>query len=225
MVVDDLAFARFLALHKRDLQRISRHTSGESSTEDVQAEAWLMIHELARKGVEIDLNVAEHRSTLLAHLYQHLVRYTELQVRHAVRLDHAPGGEEGQANPLLDRLAASEQYDPVVALMRAEEEQAPRDAIVTAHRSLASAYLHLLQRFDNRMRDVAHHLMISVSYCYKRCADARILAMHQECLPAPATPQDTSFVPGPWRPYRILRAPRQLCLDFGEHEPLFQAPQ
>lgn len=214
------AFTQFLALRRRDLQRISRHTRGESSLGDVQAEAWLMIDTLARKGVVIDLEEPEHQSLLIAHLYQHLVRYAELQVRHAVRLDHAPGGEDGQTHPLMNLLAAEGHYDPVVALMEAEAQaQAALDEDPAAHQSLAGAYLYLLRRFDNRMKEVADHLMISVSYCYRRCAHARCLAVHQQVLPSAAN--DTNFVPGAWRRFRILRIPVQLAFDFDADMVLF----
>lgn len=216
------AFTEFLRLRQRDLQRISRHTRGESSLSDVQAEAWLMIDTLARKGVVIDLREPKHQSLLIAHLYQHLVRYTELQVRHAVRLDHAPGGEDGQAHPLMNLLAAERHYDPVVALMEAEDQaQAALADDPMPHQSLAGAYIHLLRRFDNRMRDVADHLMISVSYCYRRCAHARCLAVHQQALPSAVS--DTTFVPGAWRRFRILRTPVQLAFDFDADMALFDS--
>ncbi|RST45401.1 hypothetical protein EJI00_24060 [Variovorax sp. DXTD-1] len=214
------AFTQFLTLRRRDLQRISRHTRGESSLGDVQTEAWLMVDTLARKGVVIDLLESEQQSLLIAHLYQHLVRYTELQVRHAVRLDHAFDGAEGEAHPLMYLLAAEQHYDPVVALMEAEDQaQAARDDEPAAHQSLAGAYLHLLRRFDNRMRDVADHLMISVSYCYQRCAHARCLAVHQQALPS--TANGTTFVPGAWRRFRIWRMPIQLAFDFDKEMDLF----
>jgi len=78
---------------------ISRATRGEASPEEVESEEWLLVTELQSKGVRIDLQQAEHRQPILARLYQQLVRYTELNVRYAVRLDHSPGGEDGEAIP------------------------------------------------------------------------------------------------------------------------------
>ena len=216
------SFMRFLERRKPALQRISRHTRGESSLDEVQSEAWLMIDTFACKSVVIDLDDPVHQDRLIAHLYQHLVRYTELNVRHAVRLDHAPNGDDAHAHPLMNLLTAGPQYDPVNALMQAEEEP---DACPTGHQSLAGAYLQLLRRFDNRMLDVADHLLISVSYCYRRCAHARRLAVHQHPLPSTPAADDVMFVPGAWRRFRMMRKQVQLSLDFDVDVNLFGSAQ
>lgn len=221
MSVSEDAFTRFLAQHKSDLQRISRHTRGECALGDVQTEAWLMIDTFARKGVTIDLAQPAQVSQLLAHLYQHLVRYTELHVRHAVRLDHSPGGDEGEAHPLMRMLAAAPEYDPVVALLAGEDRADVEDEDPGVHQSLAGAYVHLLRRFDNRMRDVAEHLMISLSYCYQRCAHARRLAVLQR--PLPQQMDQSGFMPGAWRRFRLMRTPIQLAFDFDLGTALFDA--
>ncbi|MDQ0086062.1 hypothetical protein J2W35_006443 [Variovorax boronicumulans] len=216
------AFVQFLRIRQSDLRRISRHTRGEASLEDVQAEAWLMAVHLRNKGVPIDLSRPEHQSLLISHLYQHLVRYTELNVRNAVRLDHAPNGEEGAIHPLAHLLAAQAHYDPLVALMQRQEElQAGVESDLNAHQSLASAYLCLLGRLGNRMTNLADHLMISLSYCYRRCAHARTLAVCQRALPSAAMVTDSKFVPGAWRRFRIHRIPVQLSFDFESERALF----
>ena len=221
----DLLFQRFLTERKRDLQRISRHTQGEHSLGDVESEAWLMIRTLASKGKQVDLGNPTHQELLLSHLYQELVRYAELQVRHAVRLDHAPGGEEGESHPLAHILSAPDHYDPAVALSAAEESaKAVFDDEPSPHLSLAAAYLHLVRHFDNRMRDVAEHLLISVGYCYVRCRKARFFAAWQQPLPINHATADTGFLPGAWRRFKIVRTPVQLSFDFEGEEALFAAP-
>lgn len=216
------AFTQFLRTHQQDWRRISRHTRGEHSPEDVQAEAWLMLATLRDKGITLDLQTPDHQSLLMAHLYQHLVRYTELNVRNAVRLDHAPHGEDGDMHPLAYLLAADAHYDPVVALMHAEDQRQPAlEHDPSAHQSIAAAYLCLLRHYDNRMAAVANHLMISLSYCYRRCAHARLLAILQEALPATAMATDPDFIPGAWRHFRLLRTPVQLSFDFDSDMHLF----
>ncbi|MBI3348596.1 MAG: hypothetical protein HY020_15485 [Burkholderiales bacterium] len=222
MAVDDLTFARFVVRHSAALHRISRSTRGEESPESVQAEAWLMLRELESKGIAINLDQAEHCSMVLAYLYQKLVRYTELHIRHAVRLDHgADGAEEGAMHPLAYRLAADEHYDPARSLARREEEQQRGEEMLDPHRSLAGAYLELLARCGNEMPRAANHLMISLSYCYRRFARARYAAAHQHDLPPDCLREQAAFVPRPWRRYRLLRAATQLCLDFEEPRILF----
>lgn len=216
------AFSVFAAARRSDLQRIARHTRGESTLEDVEAEAWLMVHDLAGKGTVLDLGQPDHQKLLLSHLYQNLVRYTELHVRNGVRLDHAPGGEEGEAHPLMNMLSAAEHYDPAVLLERAQTERLVDDS-PSPHLSLAAAYVHLVRRFNNCMRDVAQHLLISVSYCRQRCAHARTLATHQQPLPPAALPTDSTFSPKPWRRFRLERKQVQLRFDFGEEVQLFES--
>ncbi|MGE0770047.1 MAG: hypothetical protein AB7L90_26735 [Hyphomicrobiaceae bacterium] len=207
-------FFPFLQSRRLALRRISRATRGEASLEDVESEAWLMMTKLQSKGLAVDLRNPEHQSLLLAHLYQHLVRYTETKVRHGVRLDYAPGGEEG-AHPLANILAAEEGSDPLVTLMRLQEErQATEDVRLSPHQSLASAYVYLLERMDNRMTALADYLLISLSYCYRRCAQARVMAEYQQTLPQAAMTTTRAFVPKTWRPFRLVRQPVQLCFDF-----------
>lgn len=219
-------FARFLDSRGADLRRISRATEREASLEDVQAEAWLMVSDLRSKGLELDLARPEHQQLLLSHLYQHLVRYTELTVRHAVRLDHSPGGEDGEAHPLTRLLVADELSDPLVALIQAQDqrEKLAAEASLNPHQSLAGAYLCLLDRLGGRMPALADHLLISLSYCYRRCAHARTLAVHQQALPSAAMVANPGFIPGAWRRYRLQRQPVQLSFDFESDVILFSEP-
>ena len=115
-------------------------------------------------------------------------------------------------------LAAESHYDPLNALIQAEEDEPE----LNAHQSLAGAYLQLLRRFDNRMAGVADHLLISVSYCYRRCAHARHLAVYQCPLPPTAAADDAAFVPGAWRRFRAVRQPIQLSLEFLGDAGLFE---
>ena len=178
---------------------------------------------LADNGRPLDLADPQDQETLIARLYQQLVRYTELNVRHAVRLDHAPGDAD-EPHPLAHLLSAGESHDPLVALLEAEESRSRDVAEPTAGESLAGAYLHLLRRFDNRMAEVATHLLISLSYCYRRCAEARYLAAFQQPLPPEAlTARGASVsIAGPWRRFRMVRVPVQLCFDFEHDVGLFE---
>jgi hypothetical protein len=220
--VNETSFAEFLDSHRKDLLRISRATRGEASLEDVQAEAWLLIADLGSKGLRIDLRLAEHQQLVLARLYQHLVRYTELNVRYAIRLDHSPGGQEGEVHPLAHLLAADERSDPIVALMHAQDQMNIDPEVLSPHRSLAGAYLYLLDHLNNQMDALAEHLLISLSYCYRRCSHARVLATHQQPLPASAMPKDETFIPSAWRQFRLQRQQEQLNLDLEWSEALFR---
>ena len=221
MVNFDLdAYFRFLARRERKLKEISSHARGEVTFEDVKSEVLMTLDRFASKGVAINLDDLAHQELVISHLYQRLVRYTELNVRHAVRLDHSPKGEEDQAHPLAHLLAAENHYDPLNALIQAEEDAPEFEP--NAHQSLAGAYLQLLRRFDNRMAGVADHLLISVSYCYRRCAHARHLAVHQRPLPPNTAANDAAFIPGAWRRFRAVRQPIQLSFEFLGEAGLFE---
>lgn len=211
---DDEAFNQFVTRWKKKLRGIAYKTSGEQQYEDVVQEAWVMARTLrADDGGPLDLSNEMHQQRLLAYLYQHIVRYTELTVRHAVRLEHAPSGyDDGEdVHPLARTLASDAGRNVLDALLDREADQS-LETDLQAHGSLAAAYIHLLRHFDNRMDAAASHLRISVSYAYRRCAQARCLAAHLRHIPVPGS----DALPGPWRRYRLIRQPVQLTFDFDE---------
>jgi hypothetical protein len=220
----DLAFERFVTQRKKDLQRIARHTQGEHQLPDVINEAWLVAFDLAaRRGATIEFLNPAFQELLLSHLYQHLVRYTEQNVRLAVRLDHAPAGGDSQdaSHPLMNMLVSDGGRDPLAELIERETESLWNNE-PDVHHSLAGAYVRLLRHFDNRMRSVADHLLISVSHAYHRCAQARLWAIYQNPVPMPV--MEGQFIPGPWRLFQLRRVPVQLMFDFDDELPLQWEP-
>jgi hypothetical protein len=212
----DSAFDVFCNQRKKDLQRISRHTCGEYEFSDVKTEAWLMAEDMRNtKGLAIDWIDQKAQNLLLSYLYQHLVRYTELNLRYAVRLDHWANDDGGDApHPLLNKLAADRTADPLIALSAKEESLKAQASEPDCHYSLASAYIYLLRRFDNKMTAVADHLLISLSYCYAHYAKVRMFADRQHPMPIHQATIHDDFLPRAWRHFRLRRAPRQLAFDF-----------
>ncbi len=179
------AFNKFLVERDSDLRRIASHTRNEHALSDVRNESWVMSEHIRRtQGIAIDFANPEYQNTLLSFLYQKFVRYTETQVRHAVRLDQSPWGDEPDAisHPLLNQLSADDGADPV-ALLVEEQSSSQQSNEPDCHHSLASAYVHLLRRFNNQTSAVADYLLISASYCYRCCARARLLAQSQHLMP------------------------------------------
>jgi AraC-like DNA-binding protein len=134
-----------------------------------------------------------------------LVRYTETTVRHAIKLDHWAFGDdpEHDTHPLLNKLSAEASLGPLECLLAQEENVEQADP--GPHRSRASAYLRLLRHYENRMRELARHLLISLSYCYRRFNEALAMARHQLVLPQALPFADDAFMPQPWRPFKIQR--------------------
>lgn len=217
------AFDQFVARRKSDLERIARATKGEQQYDDVVHEAWLMAKDLAaRDGVATDFLDPVFLKTLLSHLYQKLVRYTEQNVRYASRLDHSNSPDTGEdtPHPLMNKLVGDEGRDPLSYLQAVED--APEPALHSQHlHSLAGAYLTLLNRLGNHMHAVAGHLLISLSYAYRCYARARWFAARQIPLTLPMAEAD--FVLGPWRRSRVSRAPMQLAFDFEDTLPFGSA--
>ena len=207
------AFARFVNLHASDLKRIARATRGEHPFEDVVHEAWLMATDIsARLERPVDFHDVDFRNLLLRHLYQALVRYTELNLRHAVRLDHGNGHDDDAGAPhwLMDRLPSDGGRDPLSCLMEAEEATRAPD-LDAPHSSLAGAWIVLLRDCGNTAA-VAASLLISISHTYRCRARAEMLARVQHAIPL--TPPRSAAELGPWRRHRATRVPQQLAFDF-----------
>lgn len=211
----DRTFERFLCSCHGALRRIAAHTRGEHSVSDVEGEAWLLAEELRlERGLQPDFGCSEYQQKIVSYLYQKLVRYTDLNVRHAVRLDHAPAGApEDAAHPLLAKLTADEGREPLAILIQREESSADSEAEPASYESPAAAYLQLLRRFDNKMLDVATHLLISQSWCYRRFNQALNLAKLQRPLAKEAFSTVEGLEPSPWRKFRAIHVRRQLELD------------
>lgn len=118
-------------------------------------------------------------------------------------------------HPLARTLASDAGRNVLDGLLERETDRSLEGAL-QAYGSLAAACVRLLRHFDNRMDAAGDHLRISVSYAYRRCAQARCLAAQLQHIPVPGT--DT--LPGPWRGYRLIRQPIQLSFDFDAELPL-----
>lgn len=218
-VPDDVAFRLFTEQCRTDLQRIARHTRGEYQLGDVVSEAWLLASNLrTNDGASLDLSDEICQARLLSHLYQHLVRYAEKNVRYAIRLDHSPiaGGHEGGSHPVARSLVSNDGRDPLREFLELET-RTEMEARLAMHGSLAAAYVYLLRDFDNQMSRVADHLRISRSYAYRCCAKARRLAARMRHIPV-RIPDD--FILGPWRSFRLRRPHVQLAFCFDDQRPM-----
>jgi hypothetical protein len=218
-IVDE-AFERFVLDRKADLARIARSTRGEHSFDDVRNEAWLMAGTLSSKyGIAVELVSRDFQEKLLGHLHNHLVKFTDRNVRHAVRLDRAPKGDATResAHSLIRTLVADAGNDPLSLLTAQDDAAATATEHADGRHSLAAAYLVLLSHFGNKMRRFADHLLISRSHAYRCCTKASRLASSQRSL-ALVLPSRVSAL-RPWRRRRMLRIPRQMAFDFEDGLP------
>lgn len=215
---DDSGFDYFVRERQSDLKRIARHTRGEYQFDDVKSEAWVMAQEIcATKNIPIRFSDPEYQELLLAYVYQALVRYTETQVRHAIRLDHGRADDDEGEHPLMRTLVSDGGRNPLTELLA--REIAMEAETLDADSSLAAAYADLLHQFDNKLQAVADFLLISISEFRRHYAMAKWLVQHQ--LSIPLSHRDGSrFRLRPWRRSRFQREPVQLELPFILHEEL-----
>ena len=209
------AFQRFVKAYRPRFKDIARKTDDEYAPDDIEGEAWLMAPKVAQKlGVDLDFDDSLFQDRLVAFLYQELVKYADKTVRSALKLDKQFDGEDVAVDdhPAMRRLAASDFCDPLQHLIAAEEAtDGPREH--APHESRAGAYVHLLRRFDNRMREVAQHLLISPSYCYFRYNEALAMVQRQLPLPAAGLATVSANTPRSWRAFRVARRWVQMELD------------
>lgn len=211
------AFERFVADRRRDLQRISRSTRSEHSLADVVNEAWIEAMNLEGKGHCIEFLSPPFQQLLISHLYQRLVRYTDLKVRHGMRLDHAAPGDDGEASHWLLRTLVSDGGEHPLTLLERLEESSSAEPCPGS--SQAGAYAVLLDRFHNSMRAVSNYLLISRSYAYRRCAHAKMIVECQRGILSSGTTASHADFPRPWRKSRYLRIPLQLSLPLDDELP------
>ncbi|WP_050477484.1 hypothetical protein [Herbaspirillum rhizosphaerae] len=207
-------FEAFAIKHKAKFKRISAATKGEYEAEDVIGEAWLMAEKMRiKQGSEIDFHNPAHIDLLFSYLYQHLVNYTEKQVRMAVRLDAWDYGDdpEHDCHPLLNKLSSDNADNPLTVLEL--KETAAAEHAVNPHHSRAAAYLKLLGHCDNNIAQLANYLLISTSWCYRCYNRAKHTVERQRQLPET---MKTDFMPRTWRKFQLFRkmSPQQRSFNF-----------
>jgi hypothetical protein len=156
------AFLAFVQLKRAKLRYIASSTCGEHTVDDVMGEAWLIADRISRKrGFDVDFGNADDQETVLAWLFNELVRFADKHTRYAVRLDKDWDQEDaGAAVEALSRfLIAPEAFDPAVA-HELDDARQERMAVVKHSYSQAVAYLILLERFRWDMDDLADHLNV-----------------------------------------------------------------
>lgn len=207
-------YEAFLERHARSFKRISGASKGEWQADDVRQEAWRLGFDIGvRLGRPLALGNPDDESLLLAHLYQHCVRYGETTVRYAQRLDQALDGDD--ENPLKKRLVADGGIHPATLLEVTETEDPEPPG---AYHSVAAGWVWLLRRFGQRMQDVADFLLISPSWSYACCRRAVHLARSQWPLPHEMNADRGEHALQPWRKFKLPPAPgnspRQLQIDY-----------
>lgn len=206
------ALMAFLAARRGKLGWIAKKTKYEYELGDLEGEAWLIAADMVGQDPSLDLADAGVQDRLLARLYQRTVKFCEIQVRYAERIDRAFEGDDGASeHPLMRRLQADGGAHPLSLLLEGPPVHLVRDD-PDPYASKAAAYIRLIQRCGHRMPAVARFLRISVSHWYRCCKRAKQVAKQQPSLPGMILPEDDERALVPWRAVRAERRARQLEL-------------
>jgi hypothetical protein len=198
LFMDGSFFARLVGPMLDQLRRLANSTQGEHSIDDLKAEAWLAAREISEEqhGVVFAPEDERFQHAILARLTKAFGRFANRQMRFAVRLDRDQVGDDGNSRPnsLASTLAAPDRYEPQIAIERAEERVG--HALRLARRfSEASAYLHVLDRFDGDRQAIADYLAIGRSLLDARLRRAEHLARCQPSIFDGITSVPPDFVP------------------------------
>lgn len=169
------SFLMFKTSRREDLRRISRATRGEYSEPDLHGEAWLIADKISEKrGSAVDLSDPEDQEIVLRWLYNEVVRYTEKNIRHAVRLDRDWDLDDSEsAESRLALLLAPHEWLDQPDMGGIEEKHAAILEIVRYSYSQYSAYMILLKRFEWDVISLAEHLRLLANTAARRVTESK----------------------------------------------------
>lgn len=180
-----------------DLRRIARRSLGETTVEDLQAEAWILAEELSLdRDPPPDLCDRTFQQQILGRLYNRFVKFSDKHFRFSIRLDESREDDEGSTttNPVLAFLKAPSQSEPMEAVELREEEDW-REREIRSRYSEAVAYVRVFEVMKHEPKAVAEHLAIAVTTLHRRVGRARLVVERQRSLFDGVTEIPVDFLP------------------------------
>lgn len=168
------------------LRRIARLTVRRLTADDLMSEAWILACDIStRRGTPLRLREEREQDLLLAWLYNRFVRFERGNLP-TYSLDTDAEDDE---LPWHERLASSEDADPLRCLLRLDEET---ETTMSSFSEFA-AYLALLRRFHDGKK-LASYLSIPLAVLRRRMDCARERAQQQATLFDGVETVDAHFV-------------------------------
>lgn len=192
-------FARLIPSIISDLRRIANRSRGETTVEDLQAEAWLVAEELSRdRDPPPDVGDKNFHQQILGRLYNRFVKFADKRFRFAVRLDEQHEDDDGgtRENPIAAALAAPEDSDPAYTLETREGERAQEQQILGRFAE-AVAYMRIFATMKNDRLAIASHLAIATCTLRSRMKRAEQVVQRQ-----PSLFDGITAIPGDFMPPR-----------------------
>lgn len=177
-------FTDFTRARASDLRRIANQTRGEQTFGDVVGEAYLIINRIHEKrGTPLDLYSPIDQDEILGWLYNEVVKFADKSIRYAVKLDKNWDSDDPDAliNVLERFLAAPEESDPLVQILREESRFDPLSLVEQSY-SQTAAYIILLQRFNWSLKLLADHLQQLVDTVRRKILASSLLMKIQPSL-------------------------------------------
>ncbi len=198
------SFYEFLSSKEKALRRIANRTPGYLTIDELQSEAWLVAEDIGlNRGYPIDFTDYDDQETILGWLHNRLVKFSEKQIRYAIRLDEDWDNENGDSaiNARTLLLMAPPDSDPLVWLQQKEDFINFPEMIQCSY-SEASAYVLLLIKFDWNVEDLATHLHIVDGTLRRRLILSGVRARIRPSLFDRVEFIDPDFIPLQARQYR-----------------------
>lgn len=176
------------------LKRIAAATRGDASLDDVKNEAWVMAHDLARRGNPLNLTSPADQHSMLGKLYGKFVLPMRTCIGFALRLDKDWDQSCDDAGPCLhDKLKGPEAADPLHAL---EQKEAPTllEMSRRCSYSQATAYAICLAEWPD-LNSLAVYLAIKLETLNARLRHWRAWVVIQPSLFDGIEQIDLDFVP------------------------------
>ena len=184
------------------LRRIAHQTNGEYELDDMRGEAWEKANKMLESGKYDSISSPEFEKGIVAHLYNHLVKWANNIVRNALRTEYGNQDEDRDRYNWLDAALASAENDPVAQLIAREEMQEREQALKKRLESSYSevvAYFRLLENLNSDKETIAEHLGLSWNWIWYKIKRATDWEKEQDSLFNQTEIIDKNFVPPPSR--------------------------
>jgi len=191
-----LFIKEFLAIIKPDLKRIAYRTKGETSFEDLENEAYLLLSEFVKfHEREPFLWDSKDLRWITGRLHNHFVKWTDQNLKYAIRIDSLED-DDGESWAL--DLPAVDGSDPLLELLYRDESLAHKHLLDNSY-SEAKAYVVSFDHFNHDKDTLSQYWYITSDTLDKRFNRAIVVLEHQPSLFDLIERIDDSFSPIPGR--------------------------
>jgi hypothetical protein len=218
---------RKLSQHQAIWRKIAKQTAGEHDHEDVLNVAWIMATEWPPHK-PFDPDHTENLDQLCAKVFNHLVKFSEKNLRYASRIDQPTNqfDPDQSTHPLLNQLSDHGSGDPLHQLieLEASTDDIFNNNIQNLGHTILAGFIILLDRIHLNRKNSAFHLNISYSWLY-RCIKRAEKLYHQQLslFDAEGININTEQLQG-WRHFNLalphmqqpLAIEEQISLDFAD---------